>query len=131
MNERPDAGAEAGKPDRPEKLDITTKAGLMHALEVVANDRHPFVKTGPVNRFIVRKVHQFLSDTLKTTESTLEEQRKTALDIIRQGKESGADSVEITLDQQVGLHFGSSVDGFPIKATMGKSGNMTIKVTYK
>jgi|APMI01.1.fsa_nt_gi hypothetical protein len=131
MNERPDAGDEAGKPDRPEKLDITTKAGLLRALEVLADDKHPINQTGPVNRFISKKVHQFLSDTLKTTESTLEQQRKTAVDIIRQGKESGADSVEITLDQQVGLHFGSSVDGFPIKATMGKSGNMTIKVIYK
>ena len=113
------------------QFDITTKGGISDTLKYL--DSNPIAQSlgNPISRFVIKKAAAALESVMSSTESTLQEQRKTALDIIKAGKESGAESVEVTLNQQVGLHFGSNVDGIPIKATMGKSGNMTIKVTYK
>ena len=113
------------------QFDITTKAGILETLKHMDSDPTMKATINPISRYVIKKVAETLESVLKTTESTLQEQRQTAIDIIKAGKESGAQSVEVTLDQQVGLNFGGNVEGFPIKATMGKSGNMTIKVTYK
>lgn len=117
------------------KFDVTTATGILAALKFMGEDDSGALRLGmplgPVDRFVARKLHAFLTPILATTESTLEKQKQAAIDIIKAGKDSGVESLEVTLDQQVGLHFGSNVEGIPIKATMGKSGNMTIKVTYK
>ena len=113
------------------QFDLTTKAGILETLKYLDSDPMMKAMGNPISRFVIKKAAEALESVMRTTESTLQEQRQTAIDIIKAGKESGAQSVEVTLDQQVGLNFGSNVGGFPIKATMGKSGNMTIKVTYK
>jgi hypothetical protein len=61
----------------------------------------------------------------------IESQRKTAIDIIRAGKESNTDELEITVAEKAGLGLGARVEDIPIDVTLGKSGNMTLKVRYK
>lgn len=60
-----------------------------------------------------------------------ESQRRTAVEIIKAGKEHGVDELEITVSEQAGIGLGSSVEGFPIQFNAGTQGNMTIKVKYK
>lgn len=112
------------------KFDITTKAGLLETLKFLDSDPRFESMGDPISRFGIKKAAHALESLLSTTESTLQQQRQTAVDIIKAGKDAGVDSLEVTLDQHVGLHFGSNVDGIPIKATMGKSGSMIIKATY-
>lgn len=126
-----DTDSQASLSNLQDKFDITTKAGLVETLRFLDSDPRFKSMGDPISRFVIKKAAHALESFLSTTESTLQEQRRTAIDIIRAGKDSGVDSLEVTLDQQVGLHFGSNVDGIPIKATLGKSGNMTIKATYK
>jgi hypothetical protein len=71
---------------------------------------------------------------LYSTESVtkeIESQRKTAIEIVRAGKENNVDELEITMSEKTGLSLGSSVEGFPIECTAGTSGTMTVKVKYK
>jgi hypothetical protein len=54
-----------------------------------------------------------------------------AIDIIKAGKENGADEIEITMSQKAGIALGSDVDGVPIEFISGASGTMKLKVKYK
>lgn len=51
--------------------------------------------------------------------------------MIKAGKENGASSVEVTLDQKAGIDIESVLEGVPLNVTVGKSGKMMIKVDYK
>ena len=53
--------------------------------------------------------------TTGANEKEIEEQRKVAIDIIRAGKENGADEIEITMSQKAGVGLSSDVDGVPIE----------------
>ena len=52
------------------------------------------------------------------------------IEIIKAGKDSGAESLEVILLQKASLGFGSDIEGIPIKVMVDKSGNMTLKVKY-
>lgn len=56
---------------------------------------------------------------------------KAAIDIIRAGKENGADEIEITMSQKAGVGLASYVDGIPIEFIAGASGTMKLKIKYK
>jgi hypothetical protein len=61
----------------------------------------------------------------------VESQRRTAVEIIKAGKEHGVDELEITVSEQAGVSLGSSIDGFPVQFNAGTQGKMTVKVKYK
>jgi hypothetical protein len=69
--------------------------------------------------------------TAGANEREIEEQRKVAIDIIRAGKENGADEIEITMSQKAGVGLSSDVDGVPIEFIVGASGTMKLKIKYK
>jgi len=46
---------------------------------------------------------KIIDKVFPTTEATIEQQKKTAIEIIKQGKESGAKRIQVTLDQEAGL----------------------------
>jgi len=102
------------------KFDLTTKEGIKSAKELAIS-----MGFGP-HVFVIEKVFDFFSN-----DDTIKEQRQTAVDIIKAGKENNADEVEITLDQRAGIDIQSDLDGLPAKVKIGKDGNMTIKVKYK
>ncbi len=74
---------------------------------------------------------ELIRETANSTNSTIQEQRRVAVDIIKSGKNNNASSLEVTLDQQAGIDLGSQIEGIPLKFSVGKSGKMTIKVEYK
>ncbi len=69
--------------------------------------------------------------SLLSGSGNIEAQKQAAIALIRQGQESGVDEIEIIMSQKAGLSLGSNVNGIPIEATVGLSGNMKIRVKYK
>ncbi|QUS61320.1 hypothetical protein [Synechocystis sp. PCC 7338] len=76
----------------------------------------------------------FLIDKLSSLVSgkeISEEQRRTALEIIKAGKDKGVDELEIEVDQAVGMKLISDNEIFKSNAVIGSTGKMTIKIKYK
>lgn len=118
------------------KFDLTTKEGLRAAIEQL-KDKDLLLLLIPVYgpaAYIGKKAAEAVEAAGRlfvSTESTVEQQTKAAVEIIKAGKEAGAESLEVILSQQAGIDLGSEIDGIPIKVIIGKSGKMTIKVTYR
>jgi arginase family enzyme len=110
--------------DSNQTFDLTTKEGRKNAL-LVAQILFPPVVLGKA------LFDGIASLTSGTNEKEIEEQRKAAIDIIRAGKENGADEIEITMSQKAGVGLSSDVDGIPIEFIVGASGTMKLKVKYK
>jgi hypothetical protein len=113
------------------KFDITTLEGRKQTFDWF--DKHGWA-LGPF--WIYWKAGKFLVDAVQSLTSgavtkEIEEQRKTAIEIIRAGKENGVDELEITMSEKAGLSLGSNVEGFPIELMAGSSGNMKLKIKYK
>ena len=84
------------------KFDLTTKEGKQSAKELAKN-----MGFG-LHVFVIEKVFDFFSN-----EDTIKEQRKTAVDIIKAGKENNVDEIEVTLDQNAGIDIQSEIEGIP------------------
>lgn len=114
-------------------FDLTSEEGLSKALEY-AKRLAPYMKhLFPVQMLMLKLIDKGL-DTLRDsvdTTPTIEAQAKAAVEVIKAGRASNASSVEVTLDQKAGIHLGSEIDGIPLKFSIGKSGEMTIKVAYE
>ena len=69
---------------------------------------------------------------LFTIKGTIKEQRKTAVEIIRAGKENGLKEIEIELDQEAGLNIHATIKEFNLdsKIQFGKNGRMKMKLKY-
>jgi len=102
------------------KFDLTTSEGLKKAMD------NPFLPIFFPQIWLVKKTFALFSNT-----DTISEQRKTAIELIKSGKEKGVDELEIVLSQKAGLNIESDFEGIPIKAQIGKNGDMTLKVKYK
>ena len=72
---------------------------------------------------------QVLIENLSSSE--INAQKQAAIDIIRAGKDNGADSVKITMSEKNGLNLNSNKEGLPAGFSAGKSNNMTIEIKYK
>ncbi|MDB9495214.1 hypothetical protein PN441_07915 [Spirulina major CS-329] len=113
--------------DSNQTFDLTTKEGRENALAVV-------LMVSPVSAAVW--LGKTLFDGIATltsaaNEKEMEEQRKVAIDIIKAGKENGADEIEITMSQKAGIGLGSDFDGVPIEFIAVASGTMKLKVKYK
>jgi len=108
-----------------ENFDLTTPNGRQKAIETL--EKYRWVPFAPHLRLLL-KAYNWIS---KSRTDTIKAQKKTAVDLIKAGKKNNVDKMTITLDQTVGLDFGSEVDGVPIKCKIGKNGHITIDVQYK
>ncbi|OQB75903.1 MAG: hypothetical protein BWX92_02319 [Deltaproteobacteria bacterium ADurb.Bin135] len=111
-------------------FDLTTADGLKKAVKVY--DKYgwaltPFIPLG-LPLWAGKKLIDFIT---KSTTDIIETQRKTAIDLIKSGKDNNVDKMTITLDQQAGLDIGADIEGIPIKCKVGNSGHMIIDVQYK
>ena len=79
--------------------------------------------TGP---WLLKKPWDLFSAT-----DVIQEQRKTAVDLIKAGKNNGVDEMKIIIDETAGLDIGSEVEGIPVRAKIGKSGKISLEVKYK
>jgi hypothetical protein len=105
-------------------FDLTTLEGGKKALQTF--DKYGWLVAPQL--WLAKKAFEMLS---KSGPDTIEAQKKAAVEIIKAGREQNVDTIRITLDQKAGLDLGSDVEGIPIKAMAGTSGQMVIEVTYK
>ncbi len=116
------------------KYDLTTQDGIKSALEDIgAKDLLLSLLLWPIGPYVLagKKILDRNWAEISSAESTIDQQRKAAVEIIKQGKESGASCIKVTLDQKAGIDFQSDINGIPVKAMIGKTGTMTLEVEYK
>jgi hypothetical protein len=116
------------------QFDVTTPDARKNSLEEIQHWTDSFwvrlfFPTLPILRRAWRELASRSSAASATKE--IESQRKTAVEIIRAGKEHNVDELEITMSDQAGIGFGTNIDGFPIEFNAGTQGKITIKVKYK
>jgi hypothetical protein len=93
-------------------FDLTTKEGHENALTVFLMVNPPMAAAVWLGKTLFDGISTLTSGA---NEKETEEQRKVAIDIIKAGKENGADEIEITMSQKAGIGLGSDVDGVPIE----------------
>ena len=115
-------------------FDLTTSAGVSDAIRAAKDPDLLLLIGGPIP-YLAKKLFdkgaELIRETANSTNSTIQEQRQAAVEIIKAGKDNNASSIEVTLDQKAGIDLGSEIEGIPLKFSVGKSGKMTIKVEYK
>lgn len=70
-------------------------------------------------------------DAFSSAVATPEDQAKAAASVIRAGKESGVDEMDITMSHEAGLNFKAPIEGVNISMKAGAEGTITMKVKYK
>lgn len=116
-------------------FDLTTPEGLARAINV-AKKPNLFQRVGgPILGFvmdIVDKGVEIIRD-ITATDKMIKEQRETAVEIIKAGKEANVSSIQVVMDQAAGIDIANTLkdQGIDTKAVIGKSGKMTINVNYK
>ena len=103
-------------------FNLTTPDGRKQALG--SFDKYGWIYAPQI--WVLKKVVDWISSP-----DTIQEQRKTAIDLIKAGRDNGVDEMRITLDQTAGVDIGAEVEGIPVKAKIGKSGEVTLEVKYK
>ncbi len=104
------------------KFNLTTVEGRKQALE--SFDKHGWIYAPQI--WLIKKAWDWIA-----APDTIQEQRKTALELIKAGRDNSVDEMKITLDQTAGMDIGANFEGIPIKAKIGKSGKITLEVKYK
>jgi hypothetical protein len=116
-------------------FDLTTAAGVSEAIRAAKKDPDLLLLIGGPIPYLAKKLFdkgaEPIREAANSTNSTIQEQRQAAVEIIKAGRDNNASSIEITLDQKAGIDLGSEIEGIPLKFSVGKSGKMTIKVKYK
>ena len=84
--------------------------------------------TNSIEVYLLNKIRDLFS-----IKGTIEEQRKTALEIIRAGKKNGLKEIQLELDQQAGLNIDATIKELNLdsKIQFGENGRMKIKLKYK
>lgn len=98
--------------------DLTTPDGRKEAV----NDLIPYLIVGTFATVMYNCLSKV--DPVKT-QLTLTEK------LVRAGKESEVDSLEIELDNKAGLNFKQKINDFPVETMLGTNGKMKLKVKYK
>lgn len=123
-----------GKQLEVRSFDLTTSEGMSKALRA-AKDPDLLMLIGGPFPYLAKKLFdkgaELIREAASSTNSTIQEQRQAAVEIIKAGKDNNASSLEVTLDQKAGIDLGSEIEGIPFKFSVGTSGKMTIKVEYK
>lgn len=100
-----------------QKFDLTTEKGLKYAMLVLAPTIPLFYKLAKL--------------LLSERKETQLRQAKMAADLIKQGKESGVDEMEITMNNIKGLKINVPIDEMKIDTVIGADDTITMKVKYK
>jgi hypothetical protein len=114
-------------------FDLTTPEGLARARKVAQKPSLFGRLSGQLLEFvrdIVEKGTELIRDPI-AAEKIIKEQREAAVEIIKAGKEANVSSIQVVMDQAAGFDFSSIGKNTDVKATIGKSGKMTINVVYK
>src|SRR5439155_22291974 len=110
--------------DQTPTVDLTTPDGIKKAVEL-------FNKYGWALLPLPWAAKQLFERIFHSPAETLAGQKEAAVAIIQAGKDSGVESLTITVDQRVGVDFGVPIKGIPLKMEAGSNGKMVIEVKYK
>ncbi|UVK81318.1 hypothetical protein LOY46_17285 [Pseudomonas sichuanensis] len=110
-----------------DEFDVTTSEGLKSVAD--------FFREGSAWAWIANPLVAaiFAGEKLlkASSESTsVENQAKAAVEIIKQGKESGAKKIKVTIDQQAGANLNVPIEGVNISAMVGSNGKMSLEIEY-
>ena len=110
------------------EFDLTSVEGFKKALEF-------FNKYGVIcscsSQIWLLKMAWDVVSSLVSSRDIIQEQRKTAVELIKAGRDAGVDEMKITLDQMAGIDIGADIESIPFKVKVGKNGKMTLEVKYK
>ena len=100
-----------------QKFDLTSKTGILSMIASICSNNTMSV----------------LVNLLKTllTQNNTENQKKAIIEIIKEGKDNGAEELEIIADRGISIDFSSPIEGTEIKVKGGDDSKMQIKVKYK
>lgn len=101
-----------------QKFDLTTEKGLKIAALFLSSS---------VPAILYKIIKVFLTERKETQLR----QAKMAADLIKQGKESGVDEMEITMNNIKGLKINVPIDELKIDTVIGADDTITMKVKYK
>ena len=104
------------------EFDLTTDDGRKLAWQ--SFDRWGWIYSPTA--WLVKKAVDFISTAEKA-----QEQRKTAIELIKAGRENGLEEMRVTVDQNAGIDIEAKLKGIPIKTKIGNSGKITIEVKYR
>lgn len=110
-----------------DEFDVTTSDGLKAVADFFREGSAMAWLTNPIATSIFA-VEKLIKANAEST--SVENQAKAATEIIKQGKESGAKKIKVTIDQQAGANFSAPIDGVNISAMLGSNGKMTLEVEY-
>ena len=110
-----------------DEFDVTTADGLKSVADFFRKGSALAWLANPLVTSIFA-VEQLLKTNAEST--SVENQAKAATEIIKQGKESGAKKIKVTIDQQAGANFSVPIEGVNISAMVGSTGKMTLEVEY-
>lgn len=110
-----------------DEYDVTTAAGLKSVADFFREGSPMAWLANPLatSIFAVEKLLKANSES-----TSIESQAKAATEIIKQGKESGAKKIKVTIDQQAGANLSVPIEGINISAMVGSNGKMTLEVEY-
>ncbi|WP_179400670.1 hypothetical protein [Burkholderia guangdongensis] len=113
-----------------QKWDLTTNQGMGQALASLKDN--PLYKALGFEPtvYLLGKAIDFVKSAFDNG-PTIQAQREAAEAMIKAGRENGAESIEITMDQDAGLGLKGKFGPENVEAKVGKSGKMTVKVKYK
>lgn len=113
--------------------DLTSKAGLNAALSTIRHAYYIVNIPTMLGMHAAKAIGSLFSNS--DGKSTLKEQEEAAIAIIKAGKENGAESIEIEVEQQAGIKlegvFKSEYGNGSVDTVFGKSGKMKLKIKYK
>lgn len=110
-----------------DEYDVTTAAGLKSVADFFREGSAMAWLANPLvtSIFAVEKLLKANSES-----TSVENQAKAATEIIKQGKESGAKKIKVTIDQQAGANLSVPIEGVNISAMVGSNGKMTLEIEY-
>lgn len=114
--------------------DLTTPKGMTKAVADYAKENPTMAALAAMNPLVAVLGHTIYKSALllfEHPEKMIEAQRKTAVDIIKAGKENEVSKVRVTLNQKAGIDIGGALEGYSLKFSVGTDNNMTIEAEYK
>lgn len=108
-------------------FDLTTKEGL-DQVAAILKKAGPFVALANPIIAVAYVAQKLLRENSSST--SIENQAKAAVDIIKAGKAAGAKRIKVTVDQKAGANLNVPLDGLNISAMLGSNGKMTLDVEY-
>jgi len=110
-----------------DSFDLTTTEGLNQAAQVLKTSRALGALFNPVGA-LLDAGKKLIRENASST--SIENQSKAAVEIIKEVATTGAKRVRVTMDQQAGVNFSVPIEGAKVTADMGSKGKVTLDIEF-